>query len=355
MYGIKHVDLEFVKNVIRNFKAIDEYQYVPIEKALGRVLAEDIYSTINNPQRDIAHFDGYAIKFNDVARASPKKPVRLRIIGEIYPGEIKDLRIDNGEAVYVATGAFIPQGADTLVPIERVSVFEDFIEIVHPPPMKEWHIIKSCSDFSKGDLIIKRGRVLRPIDIEVLKYIGIEYVKVLRRLKIGILSVGNELVMNRAELVQGKCISTRYLLLEGFLKTLNVETLNLGIVKDDLDQIKNKITESLDKIDILVIIGGASVGKKDLVHKAIESLDNKGVIFHGIKVKPGRQTGLGVVYEKPIVMLPGLIQSTYVGMHIVLGPLIERIQNINEQSSYTTHILKVKCLEDFEEKPFQHL
>lgn len=352
MLKIKHVDLEFVKKVIEGFKAINEYQYIPVEKAFSRVLAENIHSTIDNPQRDIAHFDGYAVKFSNVAKASPREPIRLKVIGEIYPGEIKDLKIDNGEAVYVATGAHIPQGSDTLIPIEKVSTFEDFIEIIHPPPMKEWHVIRRCSDFSKGDLIIRQGQVLRPIDIEVLKYIGIDYVKVLRRLRIGILSIGSELIMNRAQITQGKSISTRHLLVEGFLRKLNLEILNLGIVRDDLEQIKRAIANSLELVDILITIGGASVGKKDLVHKAIESLDNGEILFHGVRVKPGRQTGLGVVNGKPIVMLPGLVQSTYVGMHVVLEPLIMKIQGVDASTLYSAHILKAECVEGFEERSF---
>lgn len=348
--GIKHVELRRVKEVIDGLKPITDFEVVDVEEAYGRVLAENIRAPIQHPLRDMAHFDGYAVRYDEVKGATPSKSLKLKVVGEVFANEFKEIKVGVGEAVHVATGAFLPPNADTVIPVESVKHVEGFIEIRQAPPRRGWHVIPGGDDFKVGDLILTKGRVLRPIDIELLKFLGIDRVKVIRRLKVSVISIGDELVLSRADLREGKKLSTRSLLVKGFLRGLGVEVADLGVVSDDPKEIGELIKYALSLSDVVVTIGSASVGKKDVVHEVINGLGEPGVLFHGVRVKPGRQSGLALVGKTPIVMLPGLIQSTYVGMHVVLAPLISRLYgNPWREFSY---VVKAVPQHDFYVKEF---
>ncbi len=296
------------------------YETVSVERSIGRVLAEDVTSEVDIPQTDRSLVDGYALKSEDTLEASPKNPVKLRIVGKLYPWSPPNEGVSKGQAVYVACGAPIPQGADAVIEVENTVLRVGEIEIRRLVKAGE-NIAPAGEDVKKGSLVLKRGEVLRPQDIGILAGIGVRDVKVFRKPRVAIIATGNELVeISRKD--PTKIVDNYALIVSGLISELGGIPVRLGIAPDDLSEIKGKISEAVEKADIIVTIGGCSVGEKDFVPDAINSFGKPGIIVHGIKVKPGKVTGFGVVEGKPIVMLPGLIASTLAGFYLILAPLI---------------------------------
>ncbi|MEM3550606.1 MAG: molybdopterin molybdotransferase MoeA [Candidatus Bathyarchaeia archaeon] len=294
---------------------------VPVESCVGRVLAEDIISEVDIPKTNIAIVDGYALRSEDSPTTSHGNPVTLRIVGKLYPwSSLNDAQISKGQTAYVTCGAPIPKGADAVVMVENTVLRDEEIELRSPVRPGEG-VAKAGEDIRKGSLILKRGSVLRPQDVGVLAGVGLKEVKVLKKPVVAVIATGNELFeLSRRD--PAKIADNYALIVSNLIWELGGAPIRLGISPDDLSEIKRKISEALEKADIIVTIGGCSVGEKDLVPDAVNSFGKPGIVFHGIKVKPGRVTGFGVIREKPIVMLPGLISSTMAGFYTILAPLI---------------------------------
>jgi molybdopterin molybdotransferase len=297
------------------------FETVPVENSVGRILAEDIISEVDIPETDIAIVDGYALSSQDSLAASHGNPVTLRIVGKLYPWSgLNEARISRGQTVYVTCGAPIPKGADAVVMIENTVLRDEEIELRSPVRTGEG-VVKAGEDIRKGSLIARKGSVLRPQDVGVLAGVGLRKVKVLKKPVVAIIATGNE-IFELSRRYPAKIADNYALIVSSLIWELGGAPIRLGISPDDLSEIRKKIGEAIEKADIIVTIGGCSVGEKDLVPDAVNSLGKPGILFHGVKVKPGRVTGFGVIREKPIVMLPGLISSTLAGFYMILAPLI---------------------------------
>lgn len=297
------------------------YETVPIERSFGRVLAEDVTSEVDVPPTDRAVVDGYALRSEDTLGASPKSPVTLRIVGKLYPwSPSTDVHVSAGQAIYVTCGAPMPQGADAAVMIENTVPRDGKIEVRGTVRTGE-NIASAGEDVKKGNLILRKGDVLRPQDVGILAGIEMREVKVFRKPVAAIIATGNEL-FELSKRDPTRIVDNYALIVSGLISELGGVPIRLGISPDDLSEIKRKISEAVEKADIIVTIGGCSVGEKDLVPDAVNSFGEPGIIVHGIRVKPGKVTGFGVVEGKPIVMLPGLIASTLAGFYLILAPLI---------------------------------
>jgi len=297
------------------------YEMVSLEKAMGRVLAEDVVSEVDVPQTNRAVVDGYALRSEDTLEASTENPVTLKVIGKLYPWSFAaDIVVSAGQAVYVTCGASIPRGADAVVRVENTVLRDGEIEIRRAVEAGE-NVASAGEDIKKGSPIFRRGELLRPQDIGVLAGIGMREVKVFRKPRVAIIATGNELFeLSRRN--PTRIVDNYALIVSGLISKLGGIPIRLGIAPDDLTEIKRKIGEGIKKADIIVTIGGCSVGEKDLVPDAVNSFGKPGIIVHGIRVKPGKVTGFGLVGGKPTIMLPGLIASTLAGFYLTLAPLI---------------------------------
>ncbi|MEM3703727.1 MAG: molybdopterin molybdotransferase MoeA [Candidatus Bathyarchaeia archaeon] len=297
------------------------YETVPLERAMGRVLAEDVKSEVDIPPTDQAVVDGYALKSKDTVKASLHTPVKLKVVGKLYPWSTStDFNLASGQAVYVTCGTPMPQGADAVVKVENTILHYEEIEIRYAVKTGE-NVALAGEDLKKQSLILRKGEVLRPQDIGILAGAGIKKVKVFKRPRVAIIATGNEL-FELSKKDPTRIVDNYALIMSGLISKLGGIPIRLGIAPDDLSEIKRKIGEGVEKADIVVTIGGCSVGEKDLVPDAINSFGEPGVIVHGVKVTPGRVTGFGLVKGKPVVMLPGLIASTIAGFYLILAPLI---------------------------------
>jgi len=296
-------------------------EIVSVEKSVGRVLAEDVTSEVDVPQTSRTLVDGYALRSEDTLEASHKNPVTLRIVGKLYPWSLPtDARLSTGQAIYVTCGAPIPYEADAVVKVENTVLRDGEVEIRCAIKAGD-NIAPAGEDVKKGSLVLRKGKVLRPQDVGVLAGIGVKTVKVFKKPKVAIIATGNEL-FELSKRDPTRIVDNYALTVSSLIWELGGFPIRMGISPDDLSEIRKKISEAVERADIIVTIGGCSVGEKDLVPDAVNSFGKPGIIVHGIRVKPGKVTGFGVVKGKPIVMLPGLISSTLAGFYLIVAPLI---------------------------------
>jgi len=298
---------------------------VGLEDSLGRVCGEDIKSPVDVPDFDRSAVDGYAVRAEDTFGASPTNPIQLKLIGTIHAGdEVEKLPpLNQGEAIAVLTGAPIPRGANAVVMVEHSRREDNVIEVtrqVHPLQ----NISRRGEDFKKDDVVVKRGTVIKPWHIAALASLNITEVPIYEELKIAILSTGSEIVELGETPGRGKVVNSSKPMLKTLVREAGCRPIDLGTVPDDFEVIVDKIREGVRIGDMLLVTGGTSVGERDLVPEAVNRAGNPGVVFHGVKIRPAKPTGAGVVDGKPVFMLSGYPVSALIGFQLFVKPLIAR-------------------------------
>ncbi|MFB3890109.1 MAG: molybdopterin molybdotransferase MoeA [Candidatus Bathyarchaeia archaeon] len=294
---------------------------IPLGECLGRVLAEDIYSNLNIPDYDKTFIDGYAINPQETRDATVAKPATFKIVGKLFPPDHPTtLQVQRGEAVYVACGAPIPKGATATVKVEETRLRENTIKVIREIKAGEG-IIPLGDDVKKGALLVRKGRVLRPQDVGLLASARLATAQVFRKPTLSIISGGDELLKQCQQ--DPSTIANNYaLVVAGLASELGAAPTLQGIIPDALDKVTERIRRALDSSDLVVTIGGSSVGVKDFVPDAVNALGKPGVVVQGILLRPGALSGFGLVNGKPILMLPGHIGSCIAGFYLFVAPLI---------------------------------
>lgn len=293
---------------------------VSVMESSGRIAAEDVYSPRDYPPVDRAALDGYAVRSLDVLSASPSNPAILKITGSVEAGEIPRFSIGVGEAAVVFTGAPMPEGSDAVVPFEEAIKKEGFVHVLRPV-QKYKNVSRVGEDLRAGDLILRRGTIIRPWHIAALIEAGFTEVKVFRRPRVGIVNIGSELT---AEAV-GKTPNSTGPLIHSYLKELGCEPVLVGVVPDDEEEILNTVLKSLRDFDILITTGGTSVGGKDLVPESLSRISGARLVFHGVNLRPGRTAGAYLIDGKPVLMFSGLPVAALVSLEAFIKPLIRHL------------------------------
>jgi molybdopterin molybdotransferase len=306
------------------------FQNVPVTKALGRIVAEDIGASQSLPPTDRSVMDGYAVRSEDVRDANDQTPAILKLSGESKLGELCKATVNPGTGVAVATGSMIPPGADTVVIVERTKPMPGGKIAVYAPAGPWQSISKRGEDVSPGRLVLTRGHRLLPHDLGILKALGFSKVRVVRKPVISLISTGNELAdfLKKGEF--WKIVDINRVVLAGMVERLGAEPLDLGIVKDREGSILRAIRKGLRISDVVVVTAGSSVGKRDLVPECVNRLGKPGMLVHGIAMRPSMPTGLGVVNGKPILSLPGFPVSAIFAFRAFGRPLIARLLGTRE-------------------------
>lgn len=313
---------------LNNVQVILESERIHIENSLHRVLAEDIIAQYDLPPFNRAAMDGYAFKSEDSRGASIEAPVRLKIVGRLEAGFFKNINIGSFEAVEIMTGSKVPDQADCVIMVEYTKrISDDIVEIYQQLP--PWaNIDQTGSDVHKGDILLKKGTIIEPADMGILKALRLETVTVYKKPKVGLISTGDELT-DSSEIADrdSKIIENNQIMLSNYIIEDGGEPLKYGIIPDDFDEIRKIILRAVSECNIILLTGGSSVGKKDLVPKVINEI---GVILnHGISIKPGKPTGLALVQGKPLIIMPGYSVACVVAYLIFGRPLIQKFLNIN--------------------------
>jgi molybdenum cofactor synthesis domain-containing protein len=298
-------------------------EYVTLQDAQNRVLSMNLSSSIAVPSFTKAIMDGYAIKSKDTKGASMKKPILLDVIGRITAGQNSRYMVESGKAVAIATGARIPKGADAVVMVENTeqenNTLKIFSEIVRGK-----NIALKGEDIKNGQILYKKGTWLTSQDVGLIASVGINKVPVFKKPKIAIFATGDELVEPGCKLDDTSIFESNRYMISGMIRDSGGEVVDLGICKDNRDLIFSKLKEAL-KFDFVAVSGGASVGEKDYVPDLINTLGEPGLVVHGIAMKPGSPTALGVINNKPIIISPGFPVSSFVAFYTFGRPLILKI------------------------------
>lgn len=296
--------------------------YVPINEALERVAAENILAPNDLPRFDRSAMDGYAIRANDTVEASEFKPKLLKLTR-------KD-SVNKGEATQIWTGGMLPKGADAVVMLEHTRKAEGGMEVLAALTPGE-NISKRGEDVRKNEIVAKAGIRLQPQHLGLLAGLGITHINVARKPKVALLSTGSELVEFGQKPKLGQVINANQLILSAMCKQIGAEPVNLGLARDQLDEITRRIGEAVKQADVVITTGGTSVGHADLVPIAVNKLGKHGVIIHGIAMRPAMPTALGIVQGKPVFILSGYPVAAMVGFEVFARPTILKLSGIEDE------------------------
>ena len=331
---------EALSQVVGNVRETCNEQ-VALSDALGRVLAIEVTARLTQPWADVSAMDGYAVRAEDVANAT-KGPVTLTVIGESPAGGSFDGAVGPGEAVRIFTGAPVPEGADAIVIQEDTErgqkLGADRVKVLQSAPAAKF-IRPAGLDFKTGDVLLKAGRVLNARDLGLAAAANVPWLQVKRRPRIAIIATGNEVVMPGDALGPNQIVSSNSVMLGAYVKSLGAEPLDLGIARDDEASLK-RLIHSASEADLLVTIGGASVGDYDLVNQV---LGNEGVDlgFYKVAMRPGKPLIFGHLHGTPVLGLPGNPVSVGVTSAIFLAPAILAMLGLDPATTRETARLGV--------------
>jgi molybdopterin molybdotransferase len=297
------VSIEEAQKIILNSISPLNCENISIMEASNRILYENIVSDIMIPPVNNSGMDGFAIIADDTRSASKNNPIKLQIIGEIQAGgSIIGKQITKGTAIRVMTGAPMPDGADSVIPLEDIKEEADYIKIFNKI-LKYKNYRFAGENIKNGDKVLQKGDRLRSADIGILASLNYNTVKVYKRPTVSIISSGDELVDIGEEIQVGQIRNSNAYTVYSEVKKYNALPVYLGIVKDTLKDMKEIFLKAL-KSDVLISTGGISMGKYDFVKEIYSDLNIK-ILFEWINVKPGRPCTFGKKDNKLIFGLPG--------------------------------------------------
>ena len=323
---------EVLALIEREFSPVAGTEWVHLSAAMGRILAEDIAATEYVPDFDRSTVDGYAVRASDTFGCTDAIPAILPLQGEVFMGEGAEFQLNPEECVAVPTGGAVPKGADSVVMIEYTEDYGDGTIGISKSAAPGQNMIFRGDDVFPGKVILKKGRVLSSQDIGALAAIGKVKVPVVKKLTVGVISTGDELVPPEITPGPGQVRDVNSPMLEAMLCTFGANVINYGIVIDNEALLSEKITNAVSECDAVLLSGGSSVGVKDAACRIIESMGE--LLLHGIAIKPGKPTILGKAGAKPLVGLPGHPVAAYFITKLFVLPLLGRLMG-RDMTSYT--------------------
>ena len=323
---------EVLRLIEKEFKPLGQTESVPLSAAMGRVLSEPITAQEYVPDFDRSTVDGYACRAADTFGCSDAIPAILNLAGEVLMGQGADFALSRDSCVYVPTGGAIPKGADCAVMLEYTEDYGDGTVGIMKPGAPGMNLIFRGDDVFPGKEILPAGRVLTAQDIGALAAIGRISVPGARRVKVGVISTGDELVPPNKTPGPGQVRDVNSPLLTAMLEAFGAEAVSYGIVVDDEALLRRKMQDAARDCDAVILSGGSSVGVKDAACRIIESMGE--LLLHGIAIKPGKPTILGKTGNKPLIGLPGHpVAACFVAQLFVL-PLLGRLMG-RKREEYT--------------------
>jgi molybdopterin molybdotransferase len=275
--------------------------------AYGRVAAVNVDSPVNVPDRPRSHMDGYALLASDLRGASSSSP---RVLGlKVRKGSSwRTGLIRSGETIWVATGDYLPSGADSVAPVEETRRVGQKI-VFKVERRKGDYCYKVGSDIVKGYRAIAAGRTIRAQDVGMLTLLGVVRVEVYSKPRVALVATGSELTSSTKGNDGSKVRESHLPIFENLTRVNGGEPDIMGIVQDDVGRIASVLERALRTSQLVLTLGGTSLGERDLVEAALRRVDPNGRIIHGIRMDRGRVSGVAEVKERPVLMFPGPVQA----------------------------------------------
>jgi molybdopterin molybdotransferase len=321
------VKLKGFQKLTRTDKALEKWfstlkigkpntELVLLQEALGRVLAEDLVAPEDVPRFDKSAMDGYAVRSSDLVGATQFKPVVLELT--------EKAQIAEKEARQIWTGNPIPKGADSVVMLENTQKNGDELEVWSQ--LSPWtNVSKIGEDTKKGVVSAKAGVRLNPYHLGLTAAFGITELRVAKKPQIAIITTGNEITELGTKRLEHQIFNSNKTMVAAMCRELGAEPVDLGIAKDDTEEISNKIRRALQLCDAVITTGGTSVGGLDLVPDAVNGLGKPGVVVHGVALRPAMPTAVAVLNDKPVLILSGNPVAAVIGFEVFGRALICRM------------------------------
>jgi molybdopterin molybdotransferase len=304
-------------------RPVAETEQVPLVEALGRILSDDLCSGIDVPPADNSAVDGFALRAGD---AGNDEGATLKITQRIVAGEV-GTPLQAQTAARIFTGAPMPPGADTVVMQEHCRMDGERV-VITQRVVPGAHVRRAGEDIRAGATVLRAGRRLRPQDIGAAASIGVSTMNVRRRIRVGILSTGNELIEPGEPAGPGRIYNSNRYTLHALLGNMGCVVVDRGIVPDGFEATRSTLAELCEEVDIVISTGGVSVGEEDHVRTALESLGR--ILLWGVAVKPGKPIVFGSVGKSAFLGLPGNPVALYVAFCIFARALIRATQGCSD-------------------------
>lgn len=303
---------------------IDRIERIPLQDANGRVLARDVIAGGDVPPFTRAGMDGYAVRAADTRGATRDAPRTLRQIGILFTGQVSTVAVGDGECLEISTGAPMPDGADAVVMVEETACDAGIVR-VFAEAQPQHNVGRRGADIQAGQVTVAAGETINSSRLGALAAIGTSAVDVYERPRVAILSTGNEIVEPGRPLEPGQIYDINRFTLSAVVSDAGGIPVPYPPAPDSLDALISTLEQCLAH-DVVVFSGGSSVGERDLIRDAIAARGR--LLFHGIAVKPGKPTGLGVVEGKPVFAMPGYPASCLSNAHVLLAPMLRRLARL---------------------------
>ncbi len=310
---------------------------VPLSKSLHRITSEPVFSGENIPAFNRSTVDGYAVKAADTFGSSESLPSILNLKGEILMGEEAELSIESGECIKISTGGMLPEGADSVVMVENTEISFGGECLVMDAVSPFSNVNKIGDDIKIGEKAIEKGTLISSRHIGVLASIGKSEVSVFKKLRVAVISSGDEIVPVEKTPLLGQVRDINSHILASLIEENGCEPILYGVASDDLESFLALLKKANSECDIVLISGGSSAGTKDMTIKAIETSGE--VFFHGIAIKPGKPTIFGLINSKPVFGLPGHPTAAYFTALRFVVPLIKRLYGSENEEKKAKAIL----------------
>ncbi len=304
---------------------------VPLSLALGRILAEDVLSCEDLPAFSRSTVDGFAVRASDTFGCSEAIPAMLKLTGEIAMGEELKRSLKSGCCMRIPTGGQLPDCADACVMKEYVTEAGDGFVLVEKPAAFFENVNRRGDDCGKAEVIARAGRKLDAGTIALMAAVGVSEVKVVNKIRVGIISTGDELIPFCEKPAGSQIRDINSLMLKNLVIRSGGVPVNYEIVRDDYDELEKVILKASSECGAVLVSGGTSAGEKDNVSRVISSLGS--LTFHGLALKPGKPAMYGKVGQTPVFGLPGHPMAAYFTYLLLAEPLImkacgeQRVQN----------------------------
>jgi molybdopterin molybdotransferase len=312
--------LEAVLGRVAALPAFDQ----PLMDAVGLVLCEDIVSGVSLPGFDNSAMDGYAVRAADLAGASDENPIGLPVVGELRAGRSEPIVVTPGTSVRIMTGAPMPRGADSVVPVEWTDGGTVNVRITQQPPTGG-SVRRAGEDVTAGTQVLDRDTILGPRQIAVLAAVGRARVKARPRPRVVVISTGAELREPGSRLGEGQIYDSNSYTLAASARDAGAVVYRVGIVDDDPKRIMDTLSDQLVRADLVITTGGVSMGAYDIVKEELSKLGT--VDFPQVSMQPGKPQGFGVIGEDevPIFTLPGNPVSAYISFEVFVRPALRKM------------------------------
>lgn len=309
--------------LLEHTKVIEETETVPLLQACGRVLAKDMIAGFDNPPFDRSPVDGYACKAEDITDASESHPVQLTVLEEIDAGQYSRVTVEKGQAVRIMTGAAIPKGCDCCVRQEDTDYGEETVRIFRPTGQWQNYCYQG-ENFKNRTVLLKKGDKIGFIEAGILASMGVIKVKVYRRVRAAVLTTGDEVMAPGKRLIPGKIYDCNQGLLAARMKEFGAELVEVAAIEDRPQAMTAALERIAPSVDLIVTTGAVSVGKKDIMHEALEMAGAKRIFWH-IQMKPGMPTLFSMYQDTPVISLSGNPFGVAVSIDLLLRPVLHKM------------------------------